>query len=132
MKIKNFFFLVLILIFGFLSGCGKNQTLASQSVEEFFQAIVEKNQGLLVSKVCASYELDAMMDFNTFAIVKTSLENFSCQTTGENETGYDVRCEGSLNANFGDELRIFELSNRTYQVIEENGNWLICGHTDSE
>jgi len=132
MKTNNFLLLMIILIVGFLSGCGKNQALASQSVEAYFQAIVEKDQDMLVSKVCASYEPNAMMDFNTFAIVKTSLDNFSCQTTGTNETGYEVKCQGSLQAEFGEELRIFELSNRTFQVIEENGNWLICGHTDSE
>jgi hypothetical protein len=129
---KKNFFLSIILLVVFLPGCGNNQSLAAQSVEEYFQAIVEKNQDMLVSKVCTSYEPNAMMDFNTFAIVKTSLENFSCQTTTTNENGYDVKCQGSLQAKFGDELRTFDLSKRTFQVVEENGNWLICGHTDLE
>ena len=129
---KKNVFLSIILLVVFLPGCGNNQSLATQSVEEYFQAIVEKNQDMLVSKVCTSYEPNAMMDFNTFAIVKTSLENFSCQTTTTNENGYDVNCQGSLQAKFGDELRTFDLSKRTFQVVEENGNWLICGHTDLE
>ena len=129
---KKNVFLSIILLVVFLPGCGNNQSLAAQSVEEYFQAIVEKNQDMLVSKVCTSYEPNAMMDFNTFAIVKTSLENFSCQTTTTNENGYDVNCQGSLQAKFGDELRTFDLSKRTFRVVEENGNWLICGHTDLE
>ena len=129
---KKNVFLSIILLVVFLPGCGNNQSLATQSVEEYFQAIVEKNQDMLVSKVCTSYEPNAMLDFNTFAIVKTSLENFSCQTTTTNENGYDVNCQGSLQAKFGDELRTFDLSKRTFQVVEENGNWLICGHTDLE
>ena len=129
---KKNVFLSIILLVVFLPGCGNNQSLATQSVEEYFQAIVEKNQDMLVSKVCTSYEPNAMMDFNTFAIVKTSLENFSCQSTTTNENGYDVNCQGSLQAKFGDELRTFDLSKRTFQVVEENGNWLICGHTDLE
>jgi hypothetical protein len=129
---KKNVFLSIILLVVFLPGCGNNQSLAAQSVEGYFQAIVEKNQDMLVSKVCTSYEPNAMMDFNTFAIVKTSLENFSCQTTTTNENGYDVNCQGSLQAKFGDELRTFDLSKRTFQVVEENGNWLICGHTDLE
>ena len=97
---KNVFLSIMLLVV-FLPGCGNNQSLAAQSVEEYFQAIVEKNQDMLVSKVCTSYEPNAMMDFNTFAIVKTSLENFSCQTTTTNENGYDVKCQGSLRPNLG-------------------------------
>jgi len=128
-KLTLLIFTILILIF-FAAGCRGKNTLAAQSVEEYFQAILEKDQSMLISNTCSSYEQTAMLDFNTFAIVETSLENFSCQTTGTYEDGLTVGCQGSIKASFGNEIRSFDLSNRIYQVIEENGNWLVCGHTD--
>ena len=91
---------------------------------------VEKDETLFRSAVCSEYETIAMMDFASFAIVETRMENFSCQVEGEAEGQVSVRCQGNLQASFGDETRSFDLSSRVYQVIEENGQWLVCGHLD--
>ena len=113
-----------------LAACSGVQAKATQSVETYFQAILEKDETLFQSTVCTEYEMIATMDFYAFAIVETSMENFSCQA--ESETGGQVlvRCQGTLHALFGDQVRDFDLSNRIFQVIEENGKWLVCGHTD--
>jgi hypothetical protein len=113
-----------------LSGCSGERALAAESVETFFQAILEKDETLFRSAVCSEYETIAMMDFASFAIVETRMENFSCQVEGEAEGPVSVRCQGNLQASFGDETRSFDLSSRVYQVIEENGQWLVCGHLD--
>ena len=119
-----------ILLIILLAGCGSNQDRAAQSVEDYFQAIIEKNETFLLSKTCASYEMEALMDFNTFVMVETSMKDFSCQTAGEIDNQVQVRCQGSIRALFGDEIRSFDLSKRIYQMSEEDGTWLVCGHTD--
>ena len=123
-------FALILLLLASACGADQSQEEAVQVVEQYFQALIEKNESLLVSSVCSSYEESARMDFNTFAIVRTSLEDLSCQKTGSTEGGLNVNCQGSLQASFGEEIRSFDLSKRTYQVFQENGTWLICGHTD--
>ena len=113
-----------------LAGCSGDQSLAAESVETFFQAILEKDETLFRSTVCSDYEMVAIIDFNSFAIVDTRMENFSCQAEGNAGEEVLVRCQGNLQASFGDEIRNFDLSSRAYSVIEENGRWLVCGHSD--
>lgn len=130
MQNRKLLILSLMVVMILLAGCGAKESLAVRSVETFFQGIIEKDMDLVSSVICDSYEFEAMLDFNTFAIVQTSLQDFSCQETGENDGFTLVNCEGRIQAKFGDEIRNFELSKRTYQVIEENATWLVCGHSD--
>ena len=132
MKSKLINFCAVLLFLTLMTACGSKQSPAARIVEEYFQAIIEKNEILLESKVCPSYQMDALLDFNSFAMVETSMENFSCQTEGEYNDLVQVKCEGSIQARFGDEIRSFDLSKRIYQVIEDSGSWLICGHADVE
>ncbi len=121
-----------VMIIFTITACGPQHSAAVVAVEEFFQAIIEKNQPFFESRVCPEYLMEAMLDFNAFAIVETSMENFSCQASGSNSNGVQVDCTGSIQARFGDEIRRFDLSRRTYQVIEDDGSWLVCGHSDLE
>ena len=113
-----------------LAGCSGDQALAAESVETFFQAILEKDEALFRSAIYSDYESVAMMDFTSFAIVDTRIDNFSCVAEGETDGQVSVRCQGNLQANFGNEMRSFDLSSRIYQVVEENGQWQVCGHLD--
>ena len=124
------FAIVWLTLGAILAGCSGDQALAVKSVETFFQAILEKDETLFRSSVCSDYENVAMMDFSSFAIVETRMENFSCESEGETNGQVSVRCQGNLQASFGNEVRSFDLSSRIYQVIEENGQWLVCGHLD--
>jgi len=122
--------LVWLTLGALLAGCSGDRALAAESVETFFQAILEKDETLFRSTVCSDYEMVAMIDFNSFAIVETRIENFSCQVEGNAGGQVLVRCQGKLQASFGNEIRNFDLSSRAYSVIEENGRWLVCGHSD--
>jgi len=133
---KNSFTKILLLAIIWLTlgliliGCSGDQALAVESVETFFQAILEKDEALFRSAVCSDYASIAMMDFTSFAIVDTRIDNFSCEAEGEVDGQVSVRCQGNLQANFGNEMRSFDLSSRIYQVVQENGQWLVCGHLD--
>ena len=124
------FIITSLVILSSIVGCRSKQSSAVVSVEEYFQAIIEKNQSFLETKICEDYQMEAMMDFNIFALVETSMENFSCQAIGESGQFVHVECLGSINARFGEETRSFDLSKRTYLVVEQEGNWLVCGHVD--
>ena len=124
------FAIVWLTLGAILAGCSGDRALAAESVETFFQAILEKDETLFRSAVCSDYESVAMMDFSSFAIVETRMENFSCEAEGETNGQVSVRCQGNLQASFGNEVRSFDLSSRIYQVVEENGQWLVCGHLD--
>lgn len=122
--------LVWLTLGALLAGCSGDRALAAESVETLFQAILEKDEALFRSVVCSDYARIAMMDFTTFAIVDTRIDNFSCQAEGKVDGQVSVRCEANLQASFGNETRSLDLSSRIYQVVQEDGQWLVCGHLD--
>jgi len=39
-----------------------------------------------------------------------------------------VICSGSIEASYGDEIRSFDLSERTYHLVQDGSDWLVCGY----
>jgi len=40
-----------------------------------------------------------------------------------------IICKGSIDATYNNEVRNFHLSERTYRVVQQGGDWLVCGYT---
>ena len=119
----------LMILAALLTACGKTASPATVSVESFLQALSDKNDAVMLSYVCPDYEFDALLEFDSYALVQTTLTDLSCQQTGTDGEDALVECAGSIDATYGSELRSFDLSERTYRVINDGGNWLVCGYT---
>ena len=83
----------------------------------------------MTSYLCPEFEMEAFIEFDSFSLVQTSLEGLSCSATGEDGDAVQVVCQGSIEATYGNELRSFDLSERTYSVVESKGDWLVCGYS---
>ena len=92
-------------------------------VEDFLTALAAKDEARLLTLVCADYEFDALLEFDSYALVQTTLKDLGCQPTGA-----DVICSGSIEASYGDEIRSFDLSERTYHLVQDGSDWLVCGY----
>ena len=110
------------------TGCSANQDKAAQAVEAYFQALQGKDEAALVSHTCSSWEADARTEFNSFSAVKITLEDFSCQQTDQSGDFTLVSCQGSLVASYGAEDLVLDFSERVYKVIQEGGDWRMCGY----
>ena len=111
-----------------LTACGASNTDApAKAVETYLNTLVAKDADRLPTLVCGDWEDDALLELDSFQAVDARLENAACQQTGtEGDTGL-VSCTGSIVLTYDGEDQNLDLSVRTYQVVQEGGDWLVCG-----
>ncbi|MFN2158611.1 MAG: hypothetical protein ACK2U3_09240 [Anaerolineales bacterium] len=112
-----------------LPGCnGDSSEKAPTAVLDYLKALVEMDEVALINRSCADWEEDARLELKSFAAVKSSLENPDCQVTGEQDGYVLVNCTGKIIANYGAEDLEIDISKQTYRVLEEGGEWRMCGY----
>jgi hypothetical protein len=118
-----------LLILLALSACnaGSNPTGAPAAVEGYLQALVAKDENQMINLSCAAWEAQVRLEFNAFSAVDLKLENLECQETGQQGEYTLVTCSGSMIASYGAEDQQIDVADRTYQLIQEGGEWRVCG-----
>ncbi len=123
----------LILIFALtlstivLAACTPKTDAPAQAVQNYLNALVNKEADKLPTLVCGEWEEDALIELDSFQAVTARLENVACSQTGTDGDTTLVLCTGNIVATYNDEDQQLDLSTRTYQVIEQGGDWLVCG-----
>ena len=110
-----------------LSACAGGGDVPAQTVELYYQALAEKDQDRLINLACADYESMALLELDSFLSVETTLEDFTCQTSSQEDGSARVTCQGAIAASYDGEIREFPLSGQTYLVVQEAGEWRVCG-----
>ncbi|NUQ85062.1 MAG: hypothetical protein HUU11_10140 [Anaerolineales bacterium] len=111
-----------------LSACGVNASGgATTAVEGYITALATKDQAALISNSCADWEDDALIEFDSFALVEVTVDGMSCTEAGTDGDKTLVYCTGMLNMSYNGEPQSLDLADRTYEVVEQDGNWLVCG-----
>ena len=110
-----------------LSACASNADAPAKAVEDYLNALVEKDADRLSTLVCGSWEEDALIELDSFQAVTARLEDAACTQTGADGDTALVDCTGSIIASYDNEDQELDLSVRTYQVTQEGGDWLVCG-----
>ncbi|HET6821399.1 MAG TPA: hypothetical protein VFH34_02060 [Anaerolineales bacterium] len=124
------FSLILLLLFTslLLPACASNDDNAPvQAVENYLNALVEKDANRLTTLSCGEWEDDALLELDSFQAVTARLEGLACEQTGTDGETALVLCNGNIVATYNDEDQQLDLSVRTYQVVQEGGEWLVCG-----
>ncbi|HJS17899.1 MAG TPA: hypothetical protein VJ785_04075 [Anaerolineales bacterium] len=126
---KLFLTLSIVMIVNLLlAACsGSNSDAPAKAVEDYLNALVAKDADRLPTLVCADWEEDALIELDSFQAVTPRLEGMACQQSGTDGDTALVDCSGSIIATYNDEDQELDLSVRTYQVVQEGGNWLVCG-----
>ena len=121
--------LIIFLVFTtfMISACASNSDAPAKAVENYLNALVNKEADKLPAIVCGEWEEDALIELDSFQAVTASLENVSCSQTGTDGDASLVLCTGNIVASYNNEDQRLDLSTRTYQVIEQGGDWLVCG-----
>lgn len=124
--------LLLIIIFSlFLAGCagGNQEQAAAAAVQSYWQAMVDRDLNKVVASSCAAWEAQARTEFNSFSAVTLKLDNVKCQAAGQAAGNTaQVTCSGSIIANYGAEDLTIDIADRTYRVVNEGGEWRMCGY----
>jgi hypothetical protein len=126
---RKILWLVLVaLSVGLLSACSSSKTdAAGKAVEEYLNVLVAKDENRLPSLVCGDWESDAMMELDSLQAVTARLEDVSCKQTGTDGDTALVNCTGKLVTTYNNEDSDIDLSTQTYQVVQQGGDWLVCG-----
>lgn len=110
-----------------LAACASNNDAPAQAVKNYLNALVNKEADKLPAFVCGEWEEDALIELDSFQAVTARLEDVSCSQTGTDGDTALVLCTGNIVATYNNEDQKLDLSVRTYQVIEQGGDWLVCG-----
>jgi hypothetical protein len=127
---KIFLILILVMISTlFLSACASSQSnkAPAKAVENYLNALVAKDSDRLTTLSCKDWEDDALLELDSFQAVTTRLDGMACTQTGTDGDTALVLCKGRIIATYNNENQELDLSTRTYQVVQQGGDWLVCG-----
>jgi hypothetical protein len=124
---KLILILALTLTAVILTACASNTDAPVQAVQNYLNALVNKESDLLPTLVCGEWEENAIIELDSFQAVTARLEDVSCSQTGADGDTALVLCTGNIIATYNNEDQRLDLSVRTYQVVEQGGDWLVCG-----
>ncbi len=127
---RKIFLIVLVTIVStlILTACAsKNDNAPAKAVENYLKALVAKDANRLSTLSCGEWEDDALLELDSFQAVNTRLEGVSCSQTGTDGNTALVLCKGKIIATYNNEDQDLDLSVRTYQVVQQSGEWLVCG-----
>jgi hypothetical protein len=116
-----------LLLAGLFSACGPAKHPAASAVETYLRALVEKDEARFTGMTCKNFEADALLEYDSFSLVKTRLEGLQCQAQETGTGAASVTCRGKIVATYGAEDQQFDLDGRTYRVQKEGSDWLVCG-----
>jgi len=128
--LRKFSWTMLIVIIStlLLASCGTSNTDApAKAVEDYLNALVNKDADRLPTLVCGAWEDDAFLELNSLQAVSARLEEVSCNQTGADGSATLVKCAGNIVLTYDTEDQNLDLSIRTYEVVQEGGDWLVCG-----
>jgi hypothetical protein len=104
------------------------QDEAAKAVEAYLQALVSQDSVRVASLSCSTWEEQARSDLESFSAVKSSIDGLACKVAGQDGQNTLVNCTGKIIANYNGENQEIDLSARTYQAVQDGGQWLMCGY----
>ena len=125
---KIFLILILVIFTNLLSACSsKRNDAPAKAVEDYLNALVAKDSDRLTTLSCSDWEDDALLELDSFQAVTTRLDGVACSQTGTEGDTRLVLCKGKIITSYNNEDEELDLSVRTYQVVQQGGDWLVCG-----
>jgi hypothetical protein len=112
-----------------LAACASasNSDAPAKAVEDYWNVIVAKDADRLATLVCGEWEEDALTVLDSLQAVEARLEEVACSQTGTDGDTALVDCTGKMILTYDTEDQEIDLSVFTYEVVEDGGDWLVCG-----
>ena len=108
-----------------LTACASPSSGGADAVENYLSALIAKDADAVINASCLEWESGAQADIDSFLTVEASFtDDFVCQDTGSEQ----VECSGAILFTYGDEVQELSLEGTVYRVVEEAGEWRMCGY----
>jgi hypothetical protein len=112
-----------------LAGCSKGQASGpALAVQVYLEALVAQDFDRITTLSCADWEEQAQLEVDSFAAVTARLEGVSCQEQSTEGDSATVACTGKIITTYDEEDQEIGLEGRTYWVVQQNGEWRMCGY----
>jgi hypothetical protein len=111
-----------------LTACAAGSQPAARAVEDYVKALVAKNADRLSALSCADWESSALTELDSFQAVQIRLEGLACKVSGSDGANTLVTCQGKIIASYNNEDQTIDLAVRTYEVVQQGGDYLVCGY----
>jgi hypothetical protein len=130
MRRTAYLVVLLGILFGvFTAGCSSPKSSgAAKAIESYLNAVVARNVDQATALACKEYADSAQTDVDSFAAVTPRLEGLACQESGQDGSATLVTCKGKIIATYNNEDQEISLEGRTYKVVQQGGEWLMCGY----
>ena len=126
---RNIIIIAMLSLSILLSACGSsaNSNGAKDAVEGYVNALASNDEASLSALSCADWESSALTELDSLQAVTAKVDDLSCQKSGTDGETTLVNCAGKMILSYNGEDQELDLSTRTYKVVEDGGNWLVCG-----
>ncbi|MBN2499129.1 MAG: hypothetical protein JXB38_00100 [Anaerolineales bacterium] len=125
-------FLVPLFIFSLtiplLGACSGQADGAASAVQTYLDGLVNKDADQVINVSCLDWESAAQAEIDSFLTVDAVLEDVTCQESGSEGDTTLVACTGNIVFSYGDENQYLGLEGQTYLVVQEGGEWRMCGY----
>jgi hypothetical protein len=101
---------------------------ATKALVAYLNALTSKDEAALTALSCTDWEANALLELDAFQSVETRLEELSCQQNMAADGSVTVNCQGKIVTSYGSEVQEFDLGQRTYSMVQQGGDWLVCGY----
>ena len=127
-KVNKLPFIVFCSAILLLVSCSQGSDPAGKAVERYLTALVAKDATQLSTISCADWETSALTEMDSLQAVTAKLDNLSCKTSSKEGNFTYVSCTGKILMTYNSENQELDLSLRTYKVIQQGGESLMCGY----
>ena len=118
-----------LLLISFMAGCSLSKDADPASVvESYLHALAEQNKEEIINLSCKSWEEKAALEVDALLSVGSEVNDLVCMTNGEEDGFTLVKCSGSLDLTYNEEIRAIEIDRQTYYLRQEDGKWRVCSY----
>jgi hypothetical protein len=110
------------------SGSAGSTGTAPKAVEDYLQALVTQDTAKLSTLSCKDWEKQALLELDSFQGVTAKVTQPDCAQTGTDGNTVLVTCQGKIDATYNNENQQIPLGGRSYKVVQESGEWHVCGY----
>jgi hypothetical protein len=111
-----------------LTACSTRNTQPEKVVEAYLNAIVEAKIDKITTVSCAEWEESAWLELDSFQGVEVSLVDMQCAQSGTDGDTALGTCSGHFLTSYDGEAMEIDLSTREYELVQQGGEWLVCGY----
>jgi hypothetical protein len=117
----------LLLLVG-LGACAQ-QSDPSVTIMNYLKARVASDETTLRALSCADWEQQAIIEAQSFKAMNAQLDDMTCSQSGQQDQYTVVACEGRITTTYNGETREWPLG--AYRLLQEDGEWKMCGEADA-